>query len=296
MRAYVLTHLPTDSLLVQVLMDYMAAKYADGQREAALPKTPRAGSLSLEETPIVGELAYAWGSLQVEKRGRLFGGRLSAEGIKDAVVTTRRVKDALGMIGRRRVTQPSKEDVNFISSSVADAPAHPSSVSSKEQRSHGDTSNQGTTAFKLSLAPVKKKSMTQTDSSTKAASVMLRTTDGGWYCGQVSGVNVPPEVMSMLPDTTAPKAEQEKVLAASVITALLSAGFTLASQCTLAASSSSQAPPEIAFTLIKSGPLMATTKLASSGSFPVGASTTPRVRKEKEELMDKFGISGRMTL
>ena len=288
MRAYALTHLHTDSLLVQVLMDYMAAKYADGQREAALPKTPRAGSLSLEET-----------ALQVEKRDRLFGGRLSAEGIKDAVVTNRRVKDALGIIGKfrvRGVTQPSKQDVNFISSSVADAPAYSSSASSKERRSHGDTSNQGTTAFKLSLAPVKKKSMTQTDSSTKAASVMLRTTDGGWYCGQVSGVNVPPEVMSMLPDMTAPKAEQEKVLAASVITALLSAGFTLASQCTLAASSSSQAPPEIAFTLIKSGPLMATTKLASSGSFPVGASTTPRVRKEKEELMDKFGISGRMTL
>ena len=55
----------------------------------------------------------------------------------------------------------------------------------------------------------------------------------------------------MLPDMTAPKAEQEKVLAASVITALLSAGFTLAAQCTLAASSSSQAPPEIAFTLVR---------------------------------------------
>ena len=39
--------------------------------------------------------------------------------------------------------------------------------------------------------------------------------------------------------------------------------------------------------------------LNSSESFPIGhtgASTTPQVRKEKEELMDKFGIGGRVFL
>jgi len=302
--------LPSFQDAIAVLMDYMAAKYADGQREAALPKTPRAGNLGLSE--IIGAVQVGCDSVcKKELKRQTTSMRLAAGavGIKDAfmtnrrvqsALTNRRVQSALGVMGkikvyRVRVNRTSKEDVT--SPSVDDAPACSSSVSSKERPSLGSGWQRARSQGNLSAA-LKKKSMTQTDSSTEAASVMLRTTNGGWYCGQLSGVNVPPEVMCMLPDMTAPKAEQEEVLAASVITALLAAGFTLASQCTLAANNSSQAPPEIAFTLIKPGRLV-TKMLKSSESFPIGhtgASTTPQVRKEKEELMDKFGIGGRVFL
>lgn len=87
------------------------------------------------------------------------------------------------------------------------------------------------------------------------------------YCGQMSGVNVPPEVIEM--------ASRDKVLAASVVTSLISAGFTHTG-FTHQGSAALNALPEIAYALIRVGQ-----KEPQEGARVEGVSPTrPEVTKD----------------
>jgi len=132
--------------------------------------------------------------------------------------------------------------------------------------------------FKLKPAVVTERVVTETDSSTEAASVMLRTSGGGLYCGQLSGVNVPQEVIKM--------ASRDDVLAASVVASLISAGFTLSALHQ--GSPALNTLPEIAYALIRVGqkvPPEARTLAQAEGVRAEGAASEAQLHRLRPRVV-----------
>ena len=237
------TAVPT---LIREVM-FLVRPYTDGEGELDLPAFQDAIVMLMDNmaTKYADGLDEAALPQDIAKKRQTRFGKVKRPSSEDPTSLTPRLM---------RKKRPSKE---FMSSAI----------SSARQTPH--LAFEGVVKRRQSLKPavVTERVVTETDSSTEAASVMLRTSGGGLYCGQMSGVNVPPEVIEM--------ASRDKVLAASVVTSLISAGFTPLG-FTHQGSAALNALPEIAYALIRVGQ-----KEPQEGARVEGVSPTrPEVTKD----------------